>query len=286
MNGRRNSRTRKRWRAAGRSTVLHLSALALAAFLCGPLLWMVLTALKPHEDVFTTPPTWWPHHPTLDNLAAASTGRFAHSLLNSAVVCAGTTLLCMALSLLACYSLTRPGLRGRSSVLGTVLVSQLLPHAVLLVPIYRTASALGMLNTRWGLMVAMLAFNLPVGMWLLRGYLSAVPTAVEEAARVDGLTQFRAYWTVVVPLSVPGVLAVSALVLFTSWQDFIFAMVFLTDPALNTTPLALLGFVGQHSVNWGLLMGASTIMMIPVVALFAVVQRHLMGGLAAGAVKG
>lgn len=281
-----NGLAARRWRTAGRRTGVYLAALALAAFLCGPLLWMVLTALKTRADVFTSPPTWWPRHPTLDNLASASTGQFAHSLLNSAVVCAGTTLLCMALSLLACYPLTRPGLRGRSGVLGTVLLSQLLPHAVLLVPIYRTASSLGMLNTRWGLMVAMLAFNLPVGMWLLRGYLSAVPTAVEEAARVDGLTQFRAYWTVVVPLATPGVLAVFALVLFTSWQDFIFAMVFLTDPDLNTTPLALLGFVGQHSVNWGLLMAASTIMMIPVVALFTLVQRHLMSGLAAGAVKG
>lgn len=281
-----NGLARKRWRTAGRSSVLYLAALLLTAFLAGPLLWMVLTALKTRADVFTSPPTWWPRHWTLDNLADASTGQFGRSLVNSAVVCAGTTLLCVVLSLLACYSLTRPGLRGRSGMLGTVLVSQLLPHAVLLVPIYRTASSLGMLNTRWGLMVAMLAFNLPVGMWLLRGYLSAVPVAVEEAARVDGLTQFRAYWTIVVPLAMPGVLAVSALVLFTSWQDFIFAMVFLTDPRLNTTPLALLGFVGQHSVNWGLLMGASTLMMLPVVALFALVQRHLMGGLAAGAVKG
>ncbi|OEU97094.1 hypothetical protein AN216_17420 [Streptomyces oceani] len=265
---------------------MYAGALALAAFVLGPFVWMLLTALKTPREVFSRPPTWWPREVTLGNLRDAATGEFGRSLLNSALVCAGTTVLCLALALLACYTLTRPGLRGRSGMLGAILVSQLLPHAVLLVPIYRMAGDLGLLNTRTGLMVAMLAFNLPVGIWLLRGYLSAVPIEVEEAARMDGLSQFRAYWTVVVPLSVPGIMAVAVFVFFTAWQDFIFAMVFLTDPDLGTTPLALLGFVGKHSVNWGLLMGASTVMMIPVLLLFAAVQRHLVGGLAAGAVKG
>jgi ABC-type glycerol-3-phosphate transport system permease component len=277
---------RRRARVVGRSVFLHAAALALAAFLLGPFAWALLTSVKTRADIFTTPPTWWPHRLTPENFAAAADAGFARSFANSALVCTGATALCMALALLACYPLTRPGFRGRSSVLGAVLVSQLLPHAVLLVPIYGMARELGMLNTRWGLMVAMLAFNLPVGIWLLRGFLSAVPASVEEAARVDGLSQFRAYWTVAVPLSLPGVLAVAVYVFFTSWQDFIFAMVFLTDPALGTTPLALLGFIGQHSVDWGLLMAASVIMMLPVLALFSLVQRHFVGGLTAGATKG
>ncbi|AXK35001.1 carbohydrate ABC transporter permease [Streptomyces armeniacus] len=272
-------------RAWGRSAGLHVAALALAVFLCGPFAWMVLTAMKSPADIFATPPVWWPHELTLHNFVSAARNDFLHSLANSAVVCAGTTVLCMLLALTACYPLTRPGLRGRSGVLGVILVSQLLPHAVLLVPVYRLAGDLGMLNTRWGLMLAMLAFNLPVGIWLLRGFLSAVPFAVEEAARIDGLSQFRAYWTVGVPLALPGVLAVTVYVFFTSWQEFVFAMVFLTDPEQSTTPLALLGFIGQHSVDWGLLMGASTLTMIPVLLLFVLVHRHLLGGLTAGAVK-
>lgn len=272
--------------AIRRSAGLYLAALALTVFLLGPFAWMVLTALKSPEEVFTTPPTWWPHEPTGRNFAAAARGEFAASFANSALVCTGATVLCMVLALLACYPLSRPRLRARSGVLGAVLVSQLLPHAVLLLPIYRTARELGMLNTRWGLMIAMLAFTLPVGIWLLRGFLAAVPIEVEEAARLDGLTQFRAYWRVTVPLSLPGVLAVAVYVFFTSWQDFIFAMIFLTDPSLATTPLALLGFIGQHSVDWGLLMAASAIMMVPVLALFCVVQRSFVGGLTGGAVKG
>jgi ABC-type glycerol-3-phosphate transport system permease component len=270
----------------GRSIGLHLAALALAAFLLGPFAWMLLTAVKSRDEIFTTPPTWWPHAPSVENFAAAARPEFLASFGNSALVCAGTTMLCMVLALVACYPLSRPRFRGRSGVLGAVLVSQLLPHAVLLVPIYRTARELGMLNTRWGLMVAMLAFTLPVGIWLLRSYLAAVPLSVEEAARMDGLSQFSAFWRVTVPLAMPGVLAVTVYVFFTAWQDFVFAMVFLTDPALGTTPLALLGLMGQHSVDWGLLMAASVIMMLPVLALFALVQRSFVGGLTTGAVKG
>ena len=109
---------------------------------------------------------------------------------------------------------------------------------------------------------------------------------MEEAARIDGLSQFSAYWRVTVPLALPGVSAVAVYVFFSAWQDFVFAMVFLTDPALGTTPLALLGLIGQNSVDWSVLMAASTIMMVPVVALFALVQRSFVGGLTAGAVKG
>jgi ABC-type glycerol-3-phosphate transport system permease component len=270
----------------GRAVGLHLAALALAAFLVGPFAWMLLTAVKSRDEIFTTPPTWWPHTPAADNFAAAASTDLLASFGNSALVCAGTTVLCMALALLACYPLSRSRFQGRGGVLGAILVSQLLPHAVLLLPIYRTARELGMLNTRWGLMVAMLAFTLPVGIWLLHGYLGAVPMSLEEAARIDGLSQFSAYWRVTVPLALPGVLAVSVYVFFSAWQDFVFAMVFLTDPALGTTPLALLGLIGQNSVDWGLLMAASTIMMVPVVALFALVQRSFVGGLTAGAVKG
>jgi ABC-type glycerol-3-phosphate transport system permease component len=272
-------------RGAARFAGLHLAALALAGFLLGPLGWMLLTAVKNPGEIFTSPPTWWPHHWTFGNFTEAAGGGLLRSFGNSAIVCTGATTLCVLLALVACYPLTRPGFRGRSSILGGVLVSQLLPQVLLLVPIYRTAADLGALNTRWGLMAAMLAFNLPVGIWLLRGFVSAVPPAVEEAARLDGLSQFRAYWTVTVPLSLPGVLAVAVYVFFTSWQDFIFAMVFLTDPALGTAPLTLLGFIGEHSVDWGLLMAGSAIMMVPVMALFALVQKHFVGGLMAGAVK-
>jgi len=269
-----------------RTAGLYLAALALAAFLIGPFAWMVSTAVKSRDEIFTTPPTWWPHAPSWDGFAAAASTDVLASFGNSALVCVGTTALCMVLALLACYPLSRTRVRWRGGVLGAILVSQLLPHAVLLLPIYRTARELGMLNTRWGLVVAMLAFTLPVGIWLLHGYLASVPMSVEEAARIDGLSQFSAYWRVTVPLALPGVSAVAVYVFFSAWQDFVFAMVFLTDPALGTTPLALLGLIGQNSVDWSVLMAASTIMMVPVVALFALVQRSFVGGLTAGAVKG
>jgi len=144
-----------------RTAGLYLAALALAAFLIGPFAWMVSTAVKSRDEIFTTPPTWWPHAPSWDGFAAAASTDVLASFGNSALVCVGTTALCMVLALLACYPLSRTRVRWRGGVLGAILVSQLLPHAVLLLPIYRTARELGMLNTRWGLVVAMLRSHCP-----------------------------------------------------------------------------------------------------------------------------
>lgn len=279
-------RSRFRAGSVARSVGTYLAALVLLGFIIGPFGWMLLTAVKPTADIFATPPVWWPSAFEGKHFATAVGGDLIPSFGNSVLVCVGTTVLCLGLALLAGYSLSRSRLRGRSSILGAVLVTQFLPHAVLLLPIYQLANDAGLLNSRWGLMVAMLSFNLPAAMWLLRGFIGAVPVQLEEAARIDGLTEFQAYWRVTVPLSIQGVLAVGVYVFFTSWQDFMFAMVFLSDPRLETTPLALLGFIGQHSVDWGLLMAASTVMMVPVVLMFSVVQRSFVGGLTTGAVKG
>ncbi|WP_020496690.1 carbohydrate ABC transporter permease [Sciscionella marina] len=269
-----------------RNTGFYIAGLALAVFLIGPFAWMVLTAVKTPDEVFRDPPTWWPHAPSARNFAAVLDGDFASSLLNSALVCAGTAVVCTLLALLAGYPLSRTRLRGGPQVLGAALVSQLVPQAVLLLPIYELARDLGLLNTRHGLVLAMLAVNLPVAVWLLRGFLAGAPIEVEEAAQLDGLTQARAYWRVTVPLARNGVLSVAVYVFFMSWQDFIFSMIFLTGPEQQTAPLWLLGFIGQHSVDWGLLMAASTVMMVPVILLFAVVQRSFVGNMTGGATKG
>jgi ABC-type glycerol-3-phosphate transport system permease component len=274
-----------------RSTAAHrvgiyTAALLLAAFAGGPLYWLLATSLKRRREIFASPPHLVPHALTFGNYATVFNSSTVRFLVNSIYVCLGATVMCVVLALLATYTLTRTGARGRRPVLVAVLVSQLLPQAVLLIPLYRTADRFGLLNSYFGLMIAYLTFTLPVAMWLLRSFFMAIPADLEEAARVDGLSEFRAFWQISVPLAKPGIAAVAAYVYFMSWQDFMYALVFLTDQSKQTLPLGMLGYIGSHTIEWGQLMAVSAILLAPIIVLFSFVQRYMIAGLTVGAVKG
>lgn len=261
-------------------------AAAVAVLVFGPIYWMVLTAFKPKAEVFTSPPTWIPKEPTLQNFVDALDPAFLRFLGNSLLVSLATAVVCVILAVLASYAVSRPAGKSGKSVIVVVLVSQLLPPAVLLVPLYRSAESLGILNSHFGLVIAYLTFTLPVAIWLLHGFISSIPAELEEAAMVDGMSSFRAFFTVIVPLARPGIAATGAYIFFTAWQDFMFALVFLTDEDKRTLPLGVLGYIGQYTVDWGQLMAASTLLIIPIILIFALVQKQFIAGLTAGAVKG
>jgi ABC-type glycerol-3-phosphate transport system permease component len=264
----------------------YVGALALAVFVLGPVAWLVTTSLKPRSEVFASPPRLLPSRLTFQNYGDVLTPDTLQFFLNSVIVCLGTTVMCVIFSLLACYTLTRTGTRGRKPVLVGILVSQLLPQAVLLVPLYRAADKLGLLDSRFGLMVAYMTFTLPVAIWLLRGFLMAIPFDLEEAARMDGLSEFAAFWRVIVPLARPGIAAVAIYVFFMAWQDFMYALVFLTDDSKRTLPLGVLSLIGSHTIEWGQLMAVSTLLLIPILLVFTFAQRYFVAGITAGAVKG
>jgi len=269
-----------------RQVGIYAGATALAVFVLGPVFWLTTTSLKPRNEVFASPPRFLPSSLTFKNYADVLTSDTLRFFVNSVVVCLGTTVMCLALSLLAAYTLTRTGARGRKPVLVVVLVSQLLPQAVLLVPLYRAADKLGLLNSLFGLMVAYLTFTLPVAMWLLRGFFMSIPMELEEAARIDGLSEFAAFWRINVPLAKPGIAAVGIYVFFMAWQDFMYSLVFLTDESKRTLPLGVLGLIGSHTIEWGQLMAVSAVLLIPILLVFSFAQRYFIAGITAGAVKG
>ena len=269
-----------------RQVGIYAGATALAVFVLGPVFWLTTTSLKPRNEVFASPPRFLPSSLTFKNYADVLTSDTLRFFANSVVVCLGTTVMCLALSLLAAYTLTRTGARGRKPVLVVVLVSQLLPQAVLLVPLYRAADKLGLLNSLFGLMVAYLTFTLPVAMWLLRSFFMSIPIELEEAARIDGLSEFAAFWRINVPLAKPGIAAVGIYVFFMAWQDFMYSLVFLTDESKRTLPLGVLSLIGSHTIEWGQLMAVSAVLLIPILLVFSFAQRYFIAGITAGAVKG
>jgi len=135
-------------------------------------------------------------------------------------------------------------------------------------------------------MVAYLTFTLPVAMWLLRGFFMSIPMELEEAARIDGLSEFAAFWRISVPLAKPGIAAVGIYVFFMAWQDFMYSLVFLTDESKRTLPLGVLGLIGSHTIEWGQLMAVSAVLLIPILLVFSFAQRYFIAGITAGAVKG
>jgi ABC-type glycerol-3-phosphate transport system permease component len=273
------------WRTAARRTLVYATvALVLLVFMF-PFMWMLSMALKPGTEIFAFPPTLIPQHPTVHNFAVALDPTFLRYGLNSLVVATSTTVVTVPVALLSAYSFTRLSFPGRKHVLAVIILTQLLPLIVLVVPIYQIMGDWHLLNTYFALIIAYLTFTVPVAVWLLRGFLVGMPVELEEAAQIDGCTRMGAFFRIVVPLTAPGISATATYVFFLSWQEFLFALTFMSG-TMETLPVGVLGYIGEHTTDWGLLMAASTLVCVPVFVLFLFLQRQFIAGLVQGSIKG
>lgn len=263
---------------------LALAVAALLAFSLFPVYWMVSSAFDPGAG--TRGASVLPSGFTLDHFRyVLDTGDFTTFLANSALVGAGTVLLSGLLSLFAAVAVARFRFRMRTKVLVMILIVQMVPLEALVIPLFLQMSDLSMLNSLLGLTVVYLAFSLPFGIWTLRGFVAAVPQEIEEAAYLDGCGWWRMFRSVLLPLVAPGLVATSIFAFIVAWNEFIFAFTFMQDDSKYTAAVGLHRFFGQYSTDWGAVMAGSTLITVPVLIFFVVVQRRLAGGLAAGAIK-
>jgi multiple sugar transport system permease protein/raffinose/stachyose/melibiose transport system permease protein len=267
---------------------IYFLAFVLATFVLFPIMVMVSMSLKAPDEQFTSPPYLVPKRPTLSNyLHVIGRGSmFLRYFLNSLLVAAASTVIVLGVALFSSYSYARLRFPGRDFFFILILLSQLFPLAAIIVSLYRIMSQLRMIDTYWSLIVAYLTFSVPVGVWLLRNFFLGIPKELEEAAMIDGCTRFMAFWKIVVPLIRPGLGATFAYLFFVTWQEFMFALTFITSEAKRTLPVGIFDYVGQYETNWGNLMAASSLICVPVFLLFLFVQQQLVGGLTRGAVKG
>lgn len=264
---------------------LVVAVVAVLAFTLFPVYWMVTTALDGAADAGDRGllPTEW----TLENFTfVLSEGGFGRYLRNSLLVALGVVLASSVLALLAAVAVTRFRFRMRTQVLVMVLVVQMVPLEALVIPLFLQVRDLELLNTLIGLVVVYLAFSLPFAIWTLRGFVAAVPVELEEAAYLDGASWWRMFRSVLLPLVAPGLVATSVFAFITAWNEFIFALTFMSDQENYTVAVGLRRFFGQYGTDWGAVMAGSTLITLPVIVFFVLVQRRLTSGLVSGAVKG
>jgi N,N'-diacetylchitobiose transport system permease protein len=271
--------------------VVDAVCVVVAVVVAFPLYWMVLSAIKPAGELQHTTP--WTFAPTLDSFSRVlDVQNFGLYFVNSLIVAVAVVALSLLASFLSAVALTRFRFRGRTVLLVMLLVAQMVPVEALTIPLFflmrsfgEVVPAIG-LNQLGSLVLVHLAFSLPFAIWLLRGFVAAVPTELEEAAALDGASRFRFTWQVLFPLVAPGLVAASVVSFIHAWNDFLFAKTFLISGTENRTlPLGLLVFFKPEEQDWGAIMAGSTLMTVPVLVFFLIVQRHLVSGMA-GAVKG
>lgn len=252
-----------------------------------PIYWIVTMSLKGEAELAAVPPTLVPQHPTFDSYyRLLFVLDFTRYLKNSIVVAVGATLIGLFASTLCAYSLSRYRfpLRLNYWVLFILLAIRIFPPTVTLIPLFVFFRNLGLLDTIFAVMLAQVYFDLPFVTWLMRGFFADIPVDLEEAARVDGDTKFGAFRHVVVPLVAPGLIATAILVVINSWNEFTFALV-LTESRATTLPVATAGLVQEFGVAWGPMTASGVLFTVPVLIFAVLVQRNLIRGLTAGAVK-
>ncbi|MGF3057301.1 carbohydrate ABC transporter permease [Microbacterium sp. YY-01] len=263
-----------------------VAVVALLLFTLFPVYWMIMSAFD--KKASSGGGSLIPREFTWDNFAFVLTdGGFGIFLRNSAVVAIVTVLVSALVALLASVAVTRFRFRLRTSMLLMILIVQMVPLEALVIPLFIQVKNLGLLNSLIGLMIVYVALSLPFGIWMLRGFVAAVPVELEEAAYIDGASWGRMFRSVMLPLVMPGLVATSVFSFITAWNEFIFAMTLLGgEKSQYTVSIGLRQFFGEHSNEWGFIMAASTLITLPVMIFFIIVQRRLSEGLVAGAVKG
>jgi multiple sugar transport system permease protein len=264
-----------------------VALVGLLLFVLAPMYWMTVTAFKSDSQIVMRTSDLWPTPWSTEQFTNLFTGRaFGTWYVNTVLVATASTVIALVCAALAGYALARLKFRGSESFTVTILLTYVMPGALLFIPLYQLMSGVGLNDSLWSLVVTYPTFTLPFATWLLVGYFKSIPADLEEAALVDGCTRFGAFVRIVLPLAKPGLLAVALFTLTNAWNEFLFAFVFITRNEYMTLPVGMQSMIFGDVVPQGQLAAASLLISIPVVLMYAFGQRFLTEGLTAGAVKG
>ena len=253
-----------------------------------PLLWMLITSVKPAAELFSTSPTLLPKAITFEHYARVLQDTpFLQYFANSMILATSTTVVVISISVLGAYSLVRFAYPGRETLASLVLFTYLLPSVVLISPLYLMLVSIGLANTLASLVIAYTTFALPYALWLLRSFMAGIPQDLESAAMVDGASRMGAFVDVVLPQALPGIISTALFTFILAWNEYLYALVLVnSDEARPLTTGVMTMLISAFNIEWSLLMAASVLMSVPLIIIFAFFQRHLTSSFGAGGVKG
>lgn len=275
---------------------IHLAAVLMAVVVLAPFAWLVISSISPPRELLSAEPHWWPDAPTLERyraIFASSDGsgtdvaaNFRQAMINSFIVATVTTLISLVVGVLGGYAFARLRFRMRRTTLFAFLAVYMLPPIALVIPLYLGLAALGLLDTKAGLILTYCSIVTPFCLWTMSNYYLSLPPDLEEAARVDGCTRLGALFRVILPLSRPGVLTTGMFGFLLAWDEFLFSLIFTSTTNAKTIPVAIAEFTGKYSSDFGLIAAGGVLATLPPLVLALVFQRYIAGGLTSGAVKG
>ena len=276
-----------------KSTKLSLQrmvALAILIFISmvilGPILWGFSTSLKAPKKILEYPPRFIPDEPTLMHYMTIFKSGIMHYFVNSTLITVSTVIICLSVGSLAGFALSRFRYRGHTATLMLIVLIMSIPLVSLMVPTYTFLAKTGLMNTRIVLILLYAAYQLPMSVWILKSFFDTLPVELEEAAMIDGLTQTQALLRIVMPLSLPGMIAAGLFVLVFSWNDFVIALIMTSSDAVRTLPVGIYNYLGFFGREWGPLMASAMVSIVPIILLFIIFQRYFLSGMSRGAVKG
>ncbi|WP_092496373.1 carbohydrate ABC transporter permease [Faunimonas pinastri] len=267
---------------------LHYGLLAIYLFVAlFPLFWLLKVSVTPNDLLYSEGIRLWPSRATLEHFRFV----LAHSdfplfFRNSVIVSAGTAIAVAIIASLSGYAMSRFQFRGKFWFIGLMLITQMFPLVMLVAPIFKMFSPLGLTNSLTGLIIVYTAFNVPFATFLMQSFFDGIPKELEEAASIDGASRFRAFRQIILPLTLPGIAATLGFVFTAAWSELLFALMLISKTDASTFPVGLLSFVSKFSVDFGQMMAAGVLALIPACLSFLLIQRYLVQGLTAGAVKG
>lgn len=269
--------------------IVILFVIIICLFAIAPFVWMISTSFKPPQEIYSVP-SLIPHDPTLEgykDMLFKSSRNFNMRIwaLNSIIVSTATTVFSLFIASLGGYGISRFRFKGRNGLSYIILMTQVLPGSLLIIPLYVLLNNLHLLNTLTALVLAYTTFSVPFCTWTMKGFFDTIPKSLDEAASVDGCGKIRTFFTVILPLATPGLIATGLFSFIAGWNEYLFASIFVQRYSLWTLPVGISTAVGQYSTNWASVMAGSVMITLPIVILFLILQKHLVSGMTAGAVK-
>ena len=274
-----------------KTVIVVLLIVLVCAFALFPFVWMISTSFKPSIEVYSFEPSFIPENPTLSgykDMLFSDSPNFNMMvwLKNSVIVSLGTTLFSLIIATLGGYGMSRFRFRGRGALGYVILMTQVLPGSLLIIPLYVLLNGMGLLNTLIALIIAYTTFSVPFCTWMMKGFFDTIPKSLDEAASVDGCGKLRSFTTVILPLTMPGLVATGIFSFIAGWNEYMFASIFMQRYNKWTLPVGIAETsVGQYSTNWTDVMAGGVLITVPIVVLFLLLQKHLVSGMTAGAVK-